>query len=145
MCSKSQLRGTTMKNYWIVKVEGEALNLPKELSEILRIQSGAYILIEADTRTREAVITRLAPSGVKLVEMNLLMKNVPGAMAKVDTLLGEHNVNIIYAEGEMVEDEPNLYTSVKMLDLCNANTEITTLEENLKALDEVLEATFVKF
>lgn len=134
-----------MKNYWIVKVEGEALNLPKELSEILRIQSGAYILIEADTRTREAVITRLAPSGVKLVEMNLLMKNVPGAMAKVDTLLGEHNVNIIYAEGEMVEDEPNLYTSVKMLDLCNANTEITTLEENLKALDEVLEATFVKF
>jgi len=134
-----------MKNYWIVKVEDEALNLPKELSEILRIQSGAYILIEADTRTREAVITRLAPSGVKLVEMNLLMKNIPGAMAKVDTLLGEHNVNIIYAEGEMVEDEPNLYTSVKMLDLCNADTEITTLKENLKALDEVLEATFVKF
>jgi hypothetical protein len=134
-----------MKNYWIVKVEDEALNLPRELSEILRIQSGAYILIEADTRTREAVITRLAPSGVKLVEMNLLMKNVPGAMAKVDTLLGEHNVNIIYAEGEMVEDEPNLYTSVKMLDLGNADTEITALEENLKALDEVLEATFVKF
>ncbi len=134
-----------MKNYWIVKVEGEALNLPEELSEILRIQSGAYILIEADTRTREAVITRLAPSGVKLVEMNLLMKNVPGAMAKVDTLLGEHNVNIIYAEGEMVEDEPNFYTSVKMLDLCNSDTEITALEENLKELDEVLEATFVKF
>ena len=134
-----------MKNYWIVKVEGETLDLPKELSEILRIQSGAYVLIEADTRTREAVITRLASSGVKLVEMNLLMKNVPGAMAKVDMLLGEHNVNIIYAEGEMVEDEPNLYTSVKMLDMCNATFEVEDLEKNLRTLEEVLEVKFIKF
>ncbi len=134
-----------MKNYWIVKVEGETLDLPKELSEMLRIQSGAYVLIEADTRTREAVITRLASSGVKLVEMNLLMKNVPGAMAKVDMLLGEHNVNIIYAEGEMVEDEPNLYTSVKMLDMCNATFEVEVLEKNLRTLDEVLDVKFVKF
>ena len=134
-----------MKNYWIVKVEGETLSLPKELSDLLRVQSGAYVLIEADTRTREAVITRLAPSGVKLVEMNLLMKNVPGAMAKVDTLLGEHNINIIYAEGEMVEDEPELYTSVKMLDMCNADVDVDTLEETMKTMGEVVEIKFVKF
>ncbi|MBU7017195.1 MAG: hypothetical protein HXS44_06765 [Theionarchaea archaeon] len=134
-----------MKNYWIVKVEGETLSLPRELSDLLRVQSGAYVLIEADTRTREAVITRLAPSGVKLVEMNLLMKNVPGAMAKVDTMLGEHNINIIYAEGEMVEDEPELYTSVKMLDMCNADVDVDTLEENVKSMGEVMEVTFLKF
>jgi hypothetical protein len=134
-----------MKNYWIVKVEGETLSLPKELSDLLRVQSGAYVLIEADTRTREAVITRLAPSGVKLVEMNLLMKNVPGAMAKVDTMLGEHSINIIYAEGEMVEDEPELYTSVKMLDMCNADVDVDTLERNVKAMREVMEVTFLKF
>ena len=134
-----------MKNYWIVKVEGETLALPKELSEMLRIQSGAYVLIEADSRSREAVVTRLAPSGVKLVEMNLLMQNVPGAMAKVDTLLGDHNVNIVYAEGEMVEDEPELYTSVKMLDMRNADVSVENLEKNLKALGEVLETKFVKF
>ncbi len=134
-----------MKNYWIVKVEGETLSLPKELSDLLRVQSGAYVLIEADTRSREAVITRLAPSGVKLVEMNLLMKNVPGAMAKVDTMLGEHNINIIYAEGEMVEDEPELYTSVKMLDMCNADVDVDTLERNVKAMGEVMEVTFLRF
>ncbi|MBU7046226.1 MAG: hypothetical protein HXS54_07275 [Theionarchaea archaeon] len=134
-----------MKNYWIVKVEGETLSLPKELSDLLRVQSGAYVLIEADTRTREAVVTRLAPSGVKLVEMNLLMKNVPGAMAKVDTMLGEHNINIIYAEGEMVEDEPELYTSVKMLDMCNADVDADTLERHVKAMEEVVEATFLRF
>lgn len=134
-----------MKNYWIVKVEGETLTLPEELSELLRVQSGAYILIEADSRTREAVITRLAPSGVKLVEMNLLMKNIPGAMAKVDTLLGEQNVNIIYAEGEMVEDEPELYTSVKMLDMRNAKIDADGLKKILKSLEEVVEAEFVEF
>ncbi len=134
-----------MKNYWIVKVEAETLSLPKELSEMLRIQSGAYVLIEADSRTREAVITRLAPSGVKLVEMNLLMRNVPGAMAKVDTLLGEHSINIIYAEGEMVEDEPELYTSVKMLDMCNADFDVEDLEEKLKTMDEVMKVEFTKF
>ncbi len=134
-----------MKNYWIVKVEGETLTLPRELSELLRIQSGAYILIEADTRTREAVITRLAPSGVKLVEMNLLMRNIPGAMAKVDTVLGEHNVNIIYAEGEMVEDEPELYTSVKMLDMRNADITADTLEKTLRTMEEVMEIKFVEF
>jgi hypothetical protein len=134
-----------MKNYWIVKVEGETLSLPKELSDLLRIQSGAYILIEADTRTREAVITRLAPSGVELVEMNLFMKNVPGAMAKVDTVLGENNVNIIYAEGEMVDDEPELYTSVKMLDMHNATISMENLEETMKNMEEVLEVKFTKF
>ncbi|KYK34437.1 MAG: hypothetical protein AYK18_04080 [Theionarchaea archaeon DG-70] len=134
-----------MKNYWIVKVEAETLSLPNELSEMLRIQSGAYVLIEADSRTREAVITRLAPSGVKLVEMNLLMRNIPGAMAKVDTLLGEHSINIIYAEGEMVEDEPELYTSVKMLDMCNADFDVEDLEEKLKTLDEVMKVEFMRF
>lgn len=134
-----------MKNYWIVKVKGETLELPKELSEILRIQSDAYVLIEADTRTREAVITKLASSGVKLVEMTLLMKNVPGAMAKVDTLLGSHSVNIIYAEGEMVEDEPELYTSVKMLDMCKAKVEIDELKKDLESLEETLEVEFAEF
>ncbi|MGD2247846.1 MAG: hypothetical protein PVF58_05520 [Candidatus Methanofastidiosia archaeon] len=134
-----------MKNYWIVKVKGETLELPKDLSEILRVQSGAYVLIEADTRTREAVITKLASSGVKLVEMNLLMKNVPGAMAKVDTLLGAHNVNIIYAEGEMVEDDPDLYTSVKMLDMCKADIGIKDLKKELETLDEPLEVEFAEF
>lgn len=134
-----------MKNYWIVKVKGETINLPQELSELLRIQSGAYVLIEADSRTREAVITKLAPSGVKLVELNLLMKNIPGAMAKVDTLLGDHNVNIIYAEGEMVEDEPELYTSVKMLDTSRADITIDTLEKALRAMNEVMEIKFVTF
>lgn len=134
-----------MKNYWIVKVEGETLTLPKELSELLRVQSGAYMLIEADTRTREAVITRLAPSGVELVEMNLLMKNIPGAMAKVDTVLGEHNVNIIYAEGEMIEDEPELYTSVKMLDMRNADVGVGNLEKTLRTMEEVMEVKFVEF
>jgi len=134
-----------MKNYWIVKVAGETLDLPKELSELLRIQSGAYILIEADTRTREAVITKLASSGVKLVEMNLLMRNIPGAMAKVDTLLGNHNINIIYAEGEMVDDNPKLYTSVKMLDMCNADLSPANLEEELRALDEIMEIKLMEF
>jgi hypothetical protein len=134
-----------MKNYWIVKVAGETLDLPKELSELLRIQSGAYILIEADTRTREAVITKLASSGVKLVEMNLLMRNVPGAMAKVDTLLGNHNINIIYAEGEMVDDNPKLYTSVKMLDMCNADLSPVALEKELRALDEIMEIKLMEF
>ncbi|MBU7023431.1 MAG: hypothetical protein HXS40_04620 [Theionarchaea archaeon] len=134
-----------MKNYWIVKVKGESLTLPKELSEILRVQSGAYVLIEADTQSREAVITKLASSGVKLVEMNLLMRNIPGAMAKVDTLLGAHNVNIIYAEGEMVEDDPNLYTSVKMLDVCRANVKSDELERELKSLPEIVEIKFLEF
>ncbi|MBU7031648.1 MAG: hypothetical protein HXS53_03880 [Theionarchaea archaeon] len=134
-----------MKNYWIVKVEGGSLTLPQELVDILRIQSGAYVLIEADSRSREAVLTRLAPSGVELVEMNLMMRNVPGAMAKVDTLLGGCNVNIIYAEGEMVEDEPDLYTSVKMLDIRNTAVSIEELEKKLTSLEEVMDVKFIKF
>ncbi len=134
-----------MKTYWIVKVEGAMLTLPSELSELLRIQSGAYVLIEADTRAKEAVITKLAPSGVELVEMNLLMKNAPGAMGKVDTMLGDHAINIIYAEGEMAEDDPTLYTSVKMLDMCNADVTVESLERLLRNLEEVVEVRFVKF
>ncbi|MBU6998769.1 MAG: hypothetical protein HXS41_05385 [Theionarchaea archaeon] len=134
-----------MKNYWIVQVKGKSLILPKELSEILRIESGAYVLIEADTRSREAVVTKLASSGVKLVEMNLLMRNIPGAMAKVDAMLGSHNINIIYAEGEMVEDDPGLYTSVKMLDMCRADVTSPELERELKSLPEIVETRFLEF
>lgn len=134
-----------MKNYWIVRVEGKTLNLPEELLEMLRIQSSAYVLIEADSTTREAVIAKLAPSGVKLVEMNVLMQNFPGAMAKVDLLLGEHNINIVYTEGEMVEDEPELYTAVEMLDLCKATITKEELEEKLRALDGVMDVKLMEF
>ena len=90
---------TIMKEYSIVRLKENKIEFSEEGFKALELEKCEYILIETDPDDKEAVISLLAAKGSDLVEVNLILKNIPGASAKVDLFLGENLINILYEEG----------------------------------------------
>jgi len=126
-----------MKEYHIVKVKGDTIKFPEEVSKVLELDKYEYLLIETDVDEKESVITPLAAKGTELVEINLILKNVPGANAKVDLFLGENLINILYNQGEMIDEEKS--SAVRLVDISKSKLTVEDIRKHLKELDVVKE------
>lgn len=118
-----------MKMYSITKLNGDSIVLSSEMRQILGISDGSYLLIEVDRHEQDIVISKIAPKGSKLVEMNIVVKNIPGTNAKIDLVLGESLINILFGEGEAIDEET--YVSVKMLDIKDSKLSLPDIENKL--------------
>ncbi|RZN45212.1 hypothetical protein EF808_07085 [archaeon] len=126
-----------MNHYAIGKVIDNTLYLPKDVLSMMGINKDAYVLIEVDRHDKEAVVTRIGSADTELVEMNLILKNMPGTNAKIDTVLGDGNINILFGEGEAIDDET--YISIKMLDMKRSDMTISELCTKLRETGVVYE------
>lgn len=133
---------TTMKEYSIVRLKGNKIEFPEEVFKALELEKSEYVLIETDPDGKEAVISPLAAKGSDLVEMNLIVKNIPGASAKVDLFLGENLINILYEEGEMIDDDKS--TNVRLVDISKSKLTVEDIKKHLKDLDVIEEFEVVK-
>ena len=131
-----------MKEYHIVKVKGDTIKFPDEVYRALELDKYEYLLIETDPDEKESVITPLAAKGTELVEINLILKNVPGANAKVDLFLGENLINILYNEGEMIDEEKS--SAVRLVDISKSKLTVEDIRKHLKELDVVKEFEVIK-
>ncbi|MEA1993591.1 MAG: hypothetical protein U9N35_04260 [Euryarchaeota archaeon] len=134
-----------MKKYNIVKLEGDTMEFPEEAFDALELRKYGYVLIETDPDEKESLVTPLAVRGSELVEINMVLKNIPGAMAKVDLLLGENLINILYNEGEMIDEEKS--AAIRLADISKSKLNMTQIDKHLKDLDvveefEILEENF---
>ncbi|MHC1608859.1 MAG: hypothetical protein ACXQS3_01390 [Candidatus Methanofastidiosia archaeon] len=118
-----------MKMYSITKLNGDSIILSSEMRQLLGISDGSYLLIEVDRNEQDIVISKIAPKGTKLIEMNIVVKNIPGANAKIDLVLGENNINILFGEGEAIDEET--YVSVKMLDIKDSKLSLSDIENSI--------------
>jgi len=115
--------------YSITKLNGDSIILSSEMRQLLGISDGSYLLIEVDRNEQDIVISKIAPKGTKLIEMNIVVKNIPGANAKIDLVLGENNINILFGEGEAIDEET--YVSVKMLDIKDSKLSLSDIENSI--------------
>lgn len=133
---------TTMKEYSIVRLKGNKIEFPEEVFKALELEKCEYVLIETDPDDKEAVISPLAAKGSDLVEINSIVKNIPGASAKVDLFLGENLINILYNEGEMIDD--NKSTNVRLVDISKSKLTVEDIKKHLKDSDVVEEFEVLK-
>jgi len=131
-----------MKEYSIVRLKGNKIEFPEEVFKALDLEEYEYVLIETDPDEKESVISPLAAKGSDLVEMNLVLKNKPGTMAKVDLLLGENLINILYNEGEMIDE--NRSSAVRLVDISKSKLTVDDIKKHLKDLDAVEEFEVLK-
>lgn len=124
-----------MKKYSIVRLKENKIEFPEDVFEALELEKCEYILIETDPDEKEAVISPLAAKGSDLVEINLILKNIPGASAKVDLFLGENLINILYEEGEMIDDDKS--TVVRLVDISKSKLTVEDIKKHLKDLDVI--------
>ena len=131
-----------MKKYSIVRLKENKIGFPEDVFEALELEKCEYILIETDPDEKEAVISPLAAKGSDLVEINLILKNIPGASAKVDLFLGENLINILYEEGEMIDDDKS--TNVRLVDISKSKLTVEDIKKHLKDLDVIEEFEVLK-
>lgn len=131
-----------MKEYSIVRLKGNKIEFPEEVFKALDLEKCEYILIETDSDEKEAIISPLAAKGTDLVEINLIVKNIPGASAKVDLFLGENLINILYEEGEMMDEDKS--TVVRLVDISKSKLNTEDIKKHLKDLDVIEEFEVLK-
>ncbi|CAB49944.1 ACT domain-containing protein [Pyrococcus abyssi] len=133
-----------MREYIIVKVKEDGkLEIPLEYAYELGLIKGSYFLVEVDTDLKEAHIERVALPGKKLVEIEMVVIDRPGVLAKISGVLGKHRVNILFNESEELESL-GLAAIVAIVDVSDADISLKELEEIIKGIEEVKEVKIVE-
>ncbi|WP_010477324.1 ACT domain-containing protein [Thermococcus zilligii] len=128
-----------MRHYELVRVKEDGkLELPKDLAYELGLVKGAYFLVEVDTDLKEAHLERVALPGKRLVEVELVVEDRPGVLAKVSGLFGRYGINILFNESEEL-NELGLAAIVAIIDVSGSRVSLEELERALLELGEVRE------
>jgi predicted regulator of amino acid metabolism with ACT domain len=130
-----------MKHYEIIRIrEDGKVELPFEYAHELGLVEGAYFLVEIDTGLKEAHLERIALPGKKLLEVELVVEDRPGVLARVSGLFGRHGANILFSESEELK-ELDLAAIVAVLDVSKSRVPLEELERELLKVEGVREVS----
>jgi len=126
-----------MTVYSIQKTEGDTVKIPSDVLSTLSVRSGEYLVFKGNRAKKEIIVKPLISSLVKAAEMKIMLKNVPGTNAKVDKVLGDLGINIVFGRGGQVDE--GIYISVKLLDFSNTNVGVKQVQHEIEKIDEVVD------
>jgi len=128
-----------MRHYEIVRIrENGKVELPKDYAYELGMVEGAYFLLEIDTDLNEVHMERIALPGKRLVEIELVVEDRPGVLAKISGLFGRHGANILFSEAEELSSI-GLAGIVAVIDVSGMSGTLEELKGELESLDVVRE------
>jgi len=128
-----------MRHYEIVRIkENGRVEFPKDYAFEIGLVEGAYFLLEIDTDLNEVHMERIALPGKKLVEVELIVEDKPGVLAKISGLFGKHGANILFSEAEELEGI-ELAGIVAVIDVSGMSGTLEELREELERLNVVRE------
>ncbi|NJE25534.1 ACT domain-containing protein [Thermococcus sp. MV5] len=130
-----------MRHYEILKIEENGkVEIPLEWAYEVGLVKDAYFLVEIDTELNEVHMERIALPGKQLVEIELVVKDQPGVLAKITGLLGRHRINILFSEAEEME-QIGLGAIVAVVDVSQADIALDRLLKELQVIEEVMEVS----
>ncbi|HDH44706.1 MAG TPA: ACT domain-containing protein [Thermococcus sp.] len=130
-----------MRHYEILKIgENGKVEIPLEWAYEVGLIKDAYFLVEIDTDLNEIHLERIALPGKQLVEIELVVKDRPGVLAKITGLLGKHRINILFSEAEEME-QIGLGAIVAVVDISEIDTTLEKLLKELEGIEEVVEVS----
>ncbi|AEC52619.1 hypothetical protein PNA2_1705 [Pyrococcus sp. NA2] len=133
-----------MREYIIVKVKEDGkIEVPLEYAYEIGLVKGAYFLLEIDTDLKEIHMERVALPGKQLVELELVVIDRPGVLAKISGILGRHRINILFNESEELESL-GMAAIVAIVDVSNSDLSLDELREILERVEEVKEVKIIE-
>ncbi|HDZ36546.1 MAG TPA: ACT domain-containing protein [Thermococcus sp.] len=130
-----------MRHYEMVKIrENGKVEIPLEYAYEVGLVRGSYFLLEIDTDLKELHLERVALPGKKLVEVELVVEDRPGVLAKISGLFGRQGANILFSEAEELEGI-GLAGIVVVIDVSGMSGTLEELRGELESLDVVREVT----
>lgn len=120
--------------------ENGRIEIPPEWAYEVGLVKDAYFLMEIDTDLNEIHLERIALPGKELVEIELVVKDKPGVLAKITGTLGKHKVNILFSEAEEM-GEIGLGAIVAVVDVSQIDISKEELVAELQNIEEVMEVS----
>ena len=100
-------------------------------------------MVEIDTDLNEVHLERIALPGKQLIEVEFVVEDKPGVLAKISGLFGKHRVNILFNESEELA-EIGLAAIVAVVDTSKSDTPLEELKKELLNVEEVRELRLKK-
>ncbi|USH00936.1 ACT domain-containing protein [Thermococcus argininiproducens] len=129
-----------MQKIFLKIEENGKVEIPLEWAYEVGLVKDAYFLVEIDTELNEVHMERIALPGKQLVEIELVVKDQPGVLAKITGLLGRHRINILFSEAEEME-QIGLGAIVAVVDVSQADITLDRLLKELQVIEEVMEVS----
>jgi len=113
--------------------------LPKVTRKNLGLTTNSQLMLVSDSETKEI---RITPIGLRnessLIKVKVVMKDIPGALAKLLDIFAEEGIGLVYSEAVIVEkDKTAVWTAISE----NPNN-IDRLKNILKEKGEALDVGF---
>lgn len=96
-----------MKEVKILTIDDRArIVIPQTIRKAIGLKKDSKIMLVADTETKKIEITPLAIAEThKPLKVKITMKDVPGALGKLGTVLGDKGISIMYCEAVVTEKD----------------------------------------
>ena len=134
-----------MKVSALVKVDSKGrVTIPQTIRDLMGIEPGMLMAVIADIEKKEIAVSPIYSSGRSIYEINLDLKDRPGAIASVTSLLARHNVNIIATRCTTIMrgEEGNC---IIVADFSMASEDVEVIRRQLEDLEMVIQVNLKKF
>jgi len=129
-----------IKDVKIITIDNRGrIVLPLVTRKNLGITTNSQLMLVSDSETKEI---RITPIGLRdesnLVKLKVVMKDIPGALAKLLDIIAEEGIGLVYSEAVIVEkDKTAVWTAIS-----ESPKNIDRLKNILKENGEALEVEF---
>lgn len=128
-----------MRRFDIIKIkENGKMEVPDDFAYEIGLLKGAYFLMEINPELNEANVERIAIPGKDLVEVEMITKDRPGVLSRINNIIGIHGANIVFNEGEEIKGT-NKAAIVSILEVSGMNIPVDDLRKKLSDLEDVEE------
>ena len=96
-----------MKDVKIITIDNRGrIVLPLVTRKNLGITTNSQLMLVSDSETKEI---RITPIGLRnesnLIKLKIVMKDIPGALAKILDIFGEEGLSLVYSEAVIIEKD----------------------------------------
>ncbi|MFW9987638.1 MAG: hypothetical protein ACFFC3_03200 [Candidatus Odinarchaeota archaeon] len=129
-----------MKDVKIITIDNRGrIVLPLVTRKNLGITTNSQLMLVSDSETKEI---RITPIGLRdesnLIHLKIVMKDIPGALAKLLDIFGEEGLNLIYTETVIIEKDVKAVLTA----ISESPIDINQLKNILTEKGEALEVEF---
>ncbi len=129
----------------LVKVDSKGrITIPQTMRENLGIEPGMLVVLLADSEKKEILISPILTEGAKVIELNIDLKDEPGALARLIDKMAEYKVDIITNKCmSITRKEEGECTFI--VDVSQSAIDIEKLKSELESVDIVTQVRLRRF
>ncbi|MCE4623547.1 MAG: AbrB/MazE/SpoVT family DNA-binding domain-containing protein [Caldisphaeraceae archaeon] len=129
----------------LVKVDSKGrITIPQTMRENLGIEPGMLVVLLADSEKKEILISPILTEGAKVIELNIDLKDEPGALARLIDKMAEYKIDIITNKCmSITRKEEGECTFI--VDVSQSAIDIEKLKSELESVDIVTQVRLRRF